>query len=149
MSDNENKDGLDRFIRDERSPLAKMLEEKRVAHREFEFDGAEGRFAGKTFAVRALSAEERMRAVAEATRFLVNELKLEREDLYTRRRRTRRPRRTRTRSARPSRTTRSPCSSSTSPTTAPAARRCRPRRAGRRSRGCLRRWEKAGPRRRR
>jgi hypothetical protein len=83
MSDNENKDGLDRFIRDERSPLAKMLEEKRVAHREFEFDGAEGRFAGKTFAVRALSAEERMRAVAEATRFLVNELKLEREDLYT------------------------------------------------------------------
>lgn len=74
---------LDRFVRDERSPLEQMLGTQTVPHQVVEgFEGAGGRFAGKRIAVRALSAHERVQAFSEAFKFLTRECGFEREDLY-------------------------------------------------------------------
>jgi hypothetical protein len=77
--------GIEQFIKDTRSPLAKLCDDQPVAHRVFEFAGAAGRFGkGRKWAVRALSADERARAVVDAVKWLTTAPNAwERGDLYT------------------------------------------------------------------
>lgn len=76
-------DPLDRFVKDTRSPLAKLLGDAPVAHRKVEgFEGAGGRFKGVPLALVALSGDVQERATSEAAKHLVA-VGFNREDLYT------------------------------------------------------------------
>lgn len=75
---------LERFVKDTRSPLARLLGDGAApAHRAFAFDGAGGRFAGATWAVRAVDAATQVRAVVDAVKYLTKECGWERDDLYS------------------------------------------------------------------
>jgi hypothetical protein len=74
---------LDKFVRDTRSPLAKLLGDAPVAHRKVEgFEGAGGRFKGVSLALVALSGDVQERATSDAAKHLVS-VGFNREDLYT------------------------------------------------------------------
>lgn len=76
-------DPIDRYIKDTRSPLAKLLGDAPVAHRKVEgFEGAGGRFKGVPLALVALSGDVQERATSEAAKHLVA-VGFNREDLYT------------------------------------------------------------------
>jgi hypothetical protein len=75
--------GLDDFIKDTRSPLAKLVGNGPRPHRCFAFAGSGARFGEAQWAVRALSADEREHAAADAVRWLCEGCKWERSDLYT------------------------------------------------------------------
>ena len=73
----------DRFVKDTRSPLAKLLGQAPVAHRKFEgFEGAGGRFKSASLALVSLSGDAQERATADAAKHLVS-VGFNREDLYT------------------------------------------------------------------
>lgn len=76
-------DPLDRFVKDTRSPLAKLLGDAPVAHRKVEgFEGAGGRFKGVPLSLVALSGDVQERATSDAAKHLVA-VGFNREDLYT------------------------------------------------------------------
>lgn len=76
-------DPLDRFVKDTRSPLAKLLGDAPVAHRKVEgFEGAGGRFKGVSLSLVALSGDVQERATSDAAKHLVS-VGFNREDLYT------------------------------------------------------------------
>lgn len=73
----------DKFVKDTRSPLAKLLGQSPLAHRKIEgFEGAGGRFRGASLALLALSGDAQERATSDAAKHLVA-VGFEREDLYT------------------------------------------------------------------
>jgi hypothetical protein len=83
MTTEPNDDGLDRFITDNRSGLAKLVGDGPVPHRAFPFPGAGGRFGeGTRFAVRALDAESKSRALANAVTWLTTKGGWTRDALY-------------------------------------------------------------------
>lgn len=76
-------DSLDKYVKDTRSPLAKLLGGAPVAHRKVEgFEGAGGRFKGVSLALVALSGDVQERATSDAAKHLVA-VGFNREDLYT------------------------------------------------------------------
>ncbi len=77
-------DGPDKFIKDSRSGLAKLLGDGPIPARVFAFGGAGDRFGAETrFCVRALSVQEQLTAVGAATKFLVEVCGLDRQDLFS------------------------------------------------------------------
>jgi hypothetical protein len=76
-------DATDKYLRDTRSPLARLLGEAVVPHRAFAFAGAGGRFGDATWAVRALSADERSRSIVDATKWLIETCKWDHASLYS------------------------------------------------------------------
>ncbi len=71
-------------IRDARSGLARLVGTDPVPARAFVFGGAGDRFGAECrWAVRAVSAHERLVAVSEAVKWFTETLKLDRSDLYT------------------------------------------------------------------
>ena len=83
MSQETHDDGLDRFITDKRSGLAKLIGDSPIPHRVFAFAGSGGRFGeGTQFAVRALGGEGKMRALADAIAWLTTKGGWPRDALY-------------------------------------------------------------------
>lgn len=70
---------LDAFIKDTRSPLARLLGQSPTPHKPVAFGG---RFEGVALALRALPGDAHERAVADAAKHLVM-IGFQREDLYT------------------------------------------------------------------
>lgn len=78
-------DGLDGYLKDDRSPLARLLGDGPVPHKVFTFDGAGDRFKGKPFAVRAISTAQTEKATAAAFGYLVGKGGWTDDRLYTER----------------------------------------------------------------